>query len=110
LLLEHGLSVSLETVYRLVLEDKKRAGQLYRYLRHEAKPSRKRYGGKNYCGKIPGWVDIAERPAIVDTRSRVGVGKPIWSSGRGHKGSLVTLPSGGQGSIWLCLSGAKPLN
>ena len=37
-------SVSHETIYRFVLADKAAGGELYKHLRHQAKPYRKRYG------------------------------------------------------------------
>ena len=65
--LEQSVSLSPETIYRLVLKDQQQGGQLYRHLRHQAKPYRKRYGRKEYRGRIPGRVDIAEHPPVVDT-------------------------------------------
>lgn len=88
---EQDLLLSPETVYRLVLKDQQQGGHLYRHLRHQAKPYRKRYGRKEYRGCIPGRVDIAERPAIVETRSRVGDWEADLVIGRGHKGAIVTL-------------------
>ncbi len=88
---DQGLALSPETVYRLVLKDQQQGGHLSRHLRHQAKPYRKRYGSKDYRGRIPGRVDISERPAVVDTRSRVGDWEADWVIGRGHKGAIVTL-------------------
>lgn len=62
--LEHP-SVSHETIYRFVLADKAAGGELYKHLRHQAKPYRQRYGKNDYRGTIPYHVDIDERPAIV---------------------------------------------
>jgi IS30 family transposase len=89
--LEQGVSLSPETIYRLVLKDQQQGGQLYRHLRHQAKPYRKRYGRKEYRGCIPGRVDIAERPTVVDTRARVGDWEADLVIGRGHQGAIVTL-------------------
>jgi IS30 family transposase len=60
-------------------------------LRHQAKPYRKRYGHKEYRGRIPGRVDIAERPPVVDTRARVGDWEADLVIGHGHQGAIVTL-------------------
>ena len=46
--LERKIRLSHETVYRFILKNKKRGGKLYRYLRHQSKPYRKRYGKKDY--------------------------------------------------------------
>ncbi len=89
--LEQAISLSPETVYRFVLKEKQHGGQLYRSLRHQAKPYRKRYGSKDYRGTIPGRVDIADRPAVVDTRSRVGDWEADLVMGKEHQGAIVTL-------------------
>jgi IS30 family transposase len=89
--LEEAISISLTTVYRFVLKDTHQGGQLYRGLRHQAKPRRKRYGAKDYRGTIPGRVDIADRPAVVDTRSRVGDWEADLIIGKDHQGAIVTL-------------------
>ena len=78
---EENISISTESIYRLILKDKavRRAhravadGSLHRYLRHKGKKYRKRYGQNDYRGCIPNRVDIADRPRIVDSRSRIGV-------------------------------------
>ena len=89
--LEQAISMSLETVYRFVLKEKQQGGQLYRHLRHQAKPRRKRYGAKEYRGTIPGRVDMADRPAVVDARSRVGDWEADLVIGKNHQGAIVTL-------------------
>jgi IS30 family transposase len=45
---------------------------LYKYLRHQHKKYRKRYGKNDYRGRIPNRIDIDERPSIVDARTRIG--------------------------------------
>lgn len=88
---EKALTISPTTVYRFVLKDKHQGGQLDRGLRHQSKPRRTRYGGKDYRGTIPGRVDIADRPAVVDTRSRVGDWEADLIIGKDHQGAIVTL-------------------
>ncbi|MDD1617625.1 MAG: IS30 family transposase, partial [Methylococcaceae bacterium] len=84
-------SISHETIYRFLLVDKKAGGELYTHLRHQAKPYRKRYGKKDYRGIIPDRVDINERPAVVDEKSRLGDWEADTVIGKGHQGVLVTL-------------------
>lgn len=88
---EQARTLSPETVYRFVLKDKQQGGQLYCHLRHQAKPYRKRYGTKDSRGTIPGRVGIEERPAIVETRARVGDWEADLIMGKAHKGAIVTL-------------------
>ena len=84
-------SVSHETIYRFLLTDKANGGELYKHLRHQAKPYRKRYGKNDYRGTIPGRIDIDERPAIVDEKTRLGDWEADTVIGKGHQGVLVTL-------------------
>ena len=75
-----------------LLTDKAAGGELYTHLRHQAKPYRKRYGKKDYRGIIPARVDIDERPAIVDDKTRLGDWEADTVIGKGHQGVfLVTL-------------------
>lgn len=65
-------SISHETIYRYILNDKLSGGTLYTHLRCK-KQRKKRYGSKTAGrGCIPNRVDIENRPAIVDSRKRVG--------------------------------------
>jgi transposase, IS30 family len=89
--MEQAISISPETVYRFVLKEKQQGGQLYRHLRHQAKPRRKRYGTKESRGTIPGRVDIADRPAVVEARSRVGYWEADLAIGKNYQGAIVTL-------------------
>jgi len=82
-------SVSHETIYRYVYADKKAGGFLYDYLRCQAKAYKKR-GKTDYRGSIPNRVDIDERPAIVDAKSRLGDWEADTVIGKGHQGVLVT--------------------
>jgi IS30 family transposase len=61
-----------ETVYQWLYADKAVGGRLYKHLRIVSKPYRKRYGSYDSRGKIKSRVDIDERPAIVETRTRLG--------------------------------------
>lgn len=65
-------TISHETIYQKILEDKKAGGTLYKNLRCKKK-RRKRYGtAKTSRGRIPNRVDIENRPAIVEDRKRIG--------------------------------------
>ena len=52
--------------------DKQQGGDLYGELRHHGKKYNKRGTGKAGRGCIPGRIDIAERPAIMEEKSRLG--------------------------------------
>ena len=87
---EQGVCISHEWIYQYVYADKRSGGDLYRYLRCQ-KPRRKRYGSYDRRGIIPNQVSIDERPAVVDTRQRLGDWEGDTVIGKGHRGALVTL-------------------
>ncbi|MCH7808708.1 MAG: IS30 family transposase [Planctomycetes bacterium] len=66
------LSISHETIYRYVWDDRRRGGTLYRHLRCSAKQRRKGYGKYDSRGRLAGKRSISERPAGARNRSRVG--------------------------------------
>jgi IS30 family transposase len=87
----HNIEISHESIYQHVLADKARGGILYRHLRHAHKKRKKRYGSYDHRGHIQGRVSIDERPAIVDTRQRIGDWEIDTIIGKRHKGALLTL-------------------
>ena len=66
------LRISHETIYRHIWADKRAGGSLHRHLRGARKRRRKRYGQYDSRGRLAGKRWIAERPAIVNTRQRIG--------------------------------------
>jgi IS30 family transposase len=88
---QEGLRISHEAIYQMVWQDKADGGSLYLHLRHCGKKYNKRAGKTSGRGLIPHRVDIAERPAIVETKTRVGDWEADTVIGADHKGALVTL-------------------
>jgi IS30 family transposase len=87
-----GVKVSHERIYQHIWKDKEHGGDLYRNLRIAGvKKRRKRYGKKDWRGKIPNRVDIEQRPAIVEEKTRIGDWEADLVSGVHHMGFLVTL-------------------
>ena len=87
---EHQVCLSHEWIYHCVLQDKQAGGDLYRHLRCQKK-RRKRYGTYDRRGKMPNCRSIEERPAIVNSRKRLGDWQVDTLSGKGHQPALVTL-------------------
>jgi IS30 family transposase len=87
---EQRICISHEWIYQYVLKDKRAGGDLYRHLRCQKK-RRKRYGKYDRRGKLPNCRSIEERPAIVNTRKRLGDWEVDTISGRKHKQAMVTL-------------------
>ena len=69
---EDGTKVSHESLYRHIWLDKRTGGTLYLHLRQRGKKRNKRGAATAGRGLIPGRIDIAQRPSIVDARSRLG--------------------------------------
>ncbi len=66
------MSISHETIYRYVWDDRRRGGTLHLHLRGSPKQRRKRYGAYDSRGRLAGKRPICERPAGAQNRSRVG--------------------------------------
>lgn len=88
---ERKIYLHHETIYQLIYEDKAAGGNLYKHLRIASKPYRKRYGSYDRRGKIPNRTGIEERPAIVDSRSRIGDWEGDTIIGKGKRSALLTL-------------------
>jgi len=88
--LEMNISVSPEWIYQHILLDKGSGGDLYRHLRCRKK-RKKRYGSNDRRGEIRNKVSIDERPAITDTRKRLGDWEADTIIGKQHKQALVSL-------------------
>jgi IS30 family transposase len=84
-------AVSHESIYRHVWRDKLNGGKLYKELRHNGKKYNKRGSGKAGRGCIPGRIDIAERPIIVEEKSRLGDWEIDTIIGAEHKGAVVSM-------------------
>lgn len=87
---EQGLQISHEWIYHHILANKRASGDLYKHLRCQKK-RRKRYGTYDRRGKLPNCRSIEERPAIVNTRKRLGDWEVDTILGRKHKQAIVTL-------------------
>lgn len=87
-----SVKISTERIYQHLWEDKQNGGDLYTHLRiANGKRRRKRYGKKDWRGRIPQRIDISERPQIVTKKGRIGDWEADLVSGSHHRGFLVTL-------------------
>lgn len=86
-----GLTVSHETIYQYIWDDKRAGGTLYTQLRQGHKKRRKRRGSKDSRGKIRNRVDIDQRPTVVGKRLRIGDWEADLVCGASASGYLVTL-------------------
>ncbi len=102
------LPVSHETLYQHIYADKLQGGDLWRNLRCQ-KQRRKRYAsGQQRRGRIPNRRPLADRPASVETRCRVGHWEGDTIIGAGHKQALVSLVERKSGYCLWRMSHTKP--
>ena len=91
LLCEKALSISHESIYCHIYQDKRQGGDLAGLLRCQ-KGRRKRYGsGRERRGRLSGRTCIEQRPGVVASKSRIGDWEGDTVIGKGHQGALVTL-------------------
>jgi IS30 family transposase len=82
--------ISPETVYQRVYADKRAGGVLWKHLRCQ-KQRKKRYGKTDKRGVIPNRQSIEQRPAIVETRSRIGDWEADTIIGKNHRQAIVSI-------------------
>ncbi|KXS32040.1 MAG: integrase [Candidatus Gallionella acididurans] len=83
-------AISPETVYQRVYANKRAGGLLWKNLRCQ-KQLRKRYGKAERRGTIPNRLSIDDRPAIVETRSRIGDWEADTVIGKNHRQAIVSI-------------------
>ena len=86
-----GASISHETIYQYILQDKKQHGTLYANLRVARRQYRKRFGSNDRRGQIRNRKFIDQRPACVQLKTRIGDWEGDTVIGKNHRGALVTL-------------------
>jgi IS30 family transposase len=87
-----GPLVSHERIYQHIWQDKATGGDLYKRLRIAGnKKKRKRYGKRDFRGKIPNRVGIEQRPKIVETKKRLGDWEADTLIGKHHRGAVVSI-------------------
>jgi len=86
-----SFTMSHETIYQYILEDKKHGGDLYKHLRIMPKRRRKRYKSRDSRGILPGKRHISTRPAIVETREELGHWEGDTVIGRDRHHCILTL-------------------
>jgi transposase, IS30 family len=84
-------AVSHEMIYQYVWMDKHKGGSLYKEFRHSGKKYNKRSKKTAGRGCIPNRVDIDERPAIVEEKTRLGDWELDTIIGTGQSGAIVSM-------------------
>ncbi|MDD5226765.1 MAG: IS30 family transposase [Candidatus Omnitrophica bacterium] len=89
--LEGKASVSHERIYQFIGEDKDSGGDLWKHLRWGHRKRRKRYGGRDSRGEIPGRVSIEKRGRKANKRKKIGHLERDLVLGNGQQGALLTV-------------------
>ena len=92
-------TVSVETIYQYVWQDKKKGGSLHEHLRHRGKKYRKRGSSKDKRGIIKNRIDIDQRPKVVEERSRFGNLEVDLIIGKNHNNVIVTINDRASGML-----------
>jgi IS30 family transposase len=85
------LSISHETIYRHVWEDRRLGGDLHMHLRGARKQRRKRNGAYDSRGRLAGKRHISERPTCVEGRHRIGHWEIDTVMGAGSPDCIVSV-------------------
>ena len=105
--LEGRFTVSHEWIYRRVWKDREAGGTLFRHLRRRGKKRNSRAQGQAGRGCIPGRVDIAERPEVVEEKSRIGDWEGDTIVGSRHRGAVLSLVDRASKFTLLALLGGR---
>ena len=91
-MLVDGLNnISHETIYQYIYHNQRSGGKLYKYLRHKNKKYTKRSSQYKTRGQIKGRISIDNRPAIVETKKRIGDWEIDLIIGKHHHQAIVTI-------------------
>lgn len=91
LLNEKSILISHERIYQHVWLDKRKGGELFKYLRCQGKKYDKRRNGKSTRGQIKNQISIDDRPKVVNDKKRVGDWEIDTVIGKNHQGAIVTV-------------------
>ena len=101
LALEGRLSISHETIYRYIWDDRWYGGTLHCYLRQRIKQMRKRYGRYDSRGRLAGKRMLTERPPGAENRSRTGHLEGDTVIGGADKHCVLTLVDRKTGYVFI---------
>tara|TARA_B100001964_G_C14124395_1_gene549845 strand:- start:55 stop:1065 length:1011 start_codon:yes stop_codon:yes gene_type:complete len=88
---KNNILISHESIYQHVWSNKKSGGDLYTHLRHKGKKYNHRAHKTAGRGCIPNRVDIAQRPKIIEKKSRLGDWEGDTIIGAKQQGVILSL-------------------
>lgn len=98
---EGGETISHETIYKHIWDDKRDNGSLHNHLRRKGRKYRKRGNNKDSRGILVNRVGIEKRPKEAEERKVFGHLEIDTIIGKNHKGAIVTLNDRASGMLWM---------
>lgn len=89
--LEGDDSVSTETIYKFIDEDRKQGGELWRHLRRSGKVRKRRFPSEDRRGKIQNTRPLSKRPKSANNRRNVGHWERDLMVGKNHKSAVLVV-------------------
>lgn len=89
--LEGEETVSPETIYKFIDEDRKLGGDLWRHLRRSGRSRKRRFPSEDRRGKIQNARAISERPKGAETRRSIGHWERDLMIGKNHKSAVLVV-------------------
>jgi len=99
--------VSHERIYQYIWADKKAKGSLFTHLRRKGRRYRKRGAAKDSRGIIKDRIDISQRPAIVNEKTRLGDLEIDTIIGKNHQGAILTINDRVSSYLWMAKLNGK---
>jgi IS30 family transposase len=84
-------TVSAETIYKLVDEDRKSGGELWKFLRRSSRQRRRRFPSEDRRGQIQNATPISERPKKANKRKKLGHWERDTMLGKDRKTGVLVI-------------------
>jgi len=84
-------SVSTETIYKFIDDDRKEGGELWRHLRRSGRSRKRRFPSADRRGKIQNARPLTERPRGANNRRSVGHWERDLMVGKNHKSAVLVV-------------------
>lgn len=88
---QYEMTISHESIYQYVWEDKRKGGTLCKHLRNQGRRYQKRGNSKSSRGVIPNRIGIEQRPKVVEERKRIGDFEVDLVIGKNHKNPILSI-------------------
>jgi len=84
-------TVSAETIYKYIDEDRQNGGELWRHLRRSRRSRKRRFPSEDRRGKIQSARPISKRPMSVNKRKSLGHWERDLMVGKNHKSAVLVV-------------------